>query len=83
MLVNFVRMSMLLGLATLIISYNFQLNGWIGAATNICFFFIGFLIVSTWKKSDPECLSIEEEIELSRYIPEESLEKAVEEYVEG
>lgn len=55
MIVNLLRSTMYIGLSALIGYYNFQVNGGIGFATNVCFFALGFLAVSTWKRSDIEC----------------------------
>jgi hypothetical protein len=58
MLGNLIRSFAYFGLASLIGYYNFELNGGIGLATNVCFFFLGFLLVSTWKSPEhvcPEC----------------------------
>jgi hypothetical protein len=53
---------MYVGLASLIGYYNFGVNGWIGVATNACFFFLGVLMISTWKRPEhicPECPELE------------------------
>ena len=49
---NLLRAVFCIGVAGLIGYYNFGVNGWVGLTTNIAFFALGFLLVSTWK--DPE-----------------------------
>ena len=49
---NLLRAVFCIGVAGLIGYYNFGVNGWVGLATNVAFFALGFLLVSTWK--DPE-----------------------------
>ena len=49
---NLLRAVFCIGVAGLIGYYNFVVNGWVGLTTNIAFFALGFLLVSTWK--DPE-----------------------------
>jgi len=77
MLLNCSRAAMYVGLASLIGYYNFGVNGWIGIATNACFFFLGVLMISTWKRPErPECPELEIatkaiEEEISEEIPAE------------
>jgi len=52
MLINLSRAAMYIGLATLIGYYNFAINGWIGITTNACFFFLGILLITTWKSKE-------------------------------
>jgi len=49
---NLLRAVFCIGVAGLIGYYNFDLNGWIGLATNIAFFALGFLLVSTWRQPE-------------------------------
>lgn len=72
MLLNCSRATIYVGLASLIGYYNFGVNGWIGVATNACFFFLGLLMISTWRRPEhvcPECPEFE--TKSSKEIPEE------------
>jgi hypothetical protein len=77
MLVNLGRSTMFLGLAALIGYYNYELNGGIGIATNICFMFLGVLLVSAWKRPEhvcPECPEYEVVSKLDEEIVEEPVD---------
>lgn len=74
MLLNCSRTAMYIGLASLIGYYNFGVNGWIGVVTNTCFFFLGLLMISTWRRPEhvcPEC----PEIEIVTKVREEIIEE--------
>lgn len=51
---NMLRAFFCIGVAGLIGYYNFGLNGWVGLATNVAFFALGFLLVSTWRNPENE-----------------------------
>ena len=51
---NLLRAVFCIGVAGLIGYYNFGVNGWVGLATNIAFFALGFLLVSTWRNPENE-----------------------------
>lgn len=74
MLLNCSHAAIYVGLASLIGYYNFGVNSWIGVATNACFFFLGFLMISTWRRPEhvcPEC----PEIEIVTKVREEIIEE--------
>ena len=58
---NLLRAVFCIGVAGLIGYYNFGVNGWVGLTTNVAFFALGFLLVSTWK--DPENKRSDESLE--------------------
>ena len=49
---NLLRAVFCIGVAGLIGYYNFGVNGWVGLTTNVAFFALGFLLVSTWKDTE-------------------------------
>ncbi len=61
MMGNLLRAVFCIGVAGLIGYYNFEINSWVGLATNVAFFALGFLLVSTWK--NPEKKRSEESLE--------------------
>lgn len=73
MLLNCSRAVMYIGIASLIGYYNFGVNGWIGVATNTCFFFLGLLMISTWRRPEHVC----PEIEIVTKVVEEPIDEEV------
>ncbi len=52
MMGNLLRAVFCIGVTGLIGYYNFGVNGWVGLVTNVAFFALGFLLVSTWKNPE-------------------------------
>ena len=74
MVVNLLRLSMYIGLASLVGYYNFQIHGGVSVIAGACFFVLGYLSVSTWKKPDELELAMNEELEETEESPKGPLE---------
>lgn len=51
---NLFRSSVILAVGGLIGYYSFTAAGWIGIATNVLFFALGIVLVTTWRKKENE-----------------------------
>lgn len=81
MLGNLVRSLLFLGIAGLVGWYNYEVNALVGVITNACFLALGILLVSTWRRAEPETSAAVQVVDADEFF--QRIDERIELYLEA